>query len=101
MKKRLKKIHIFLFIAISLFIVALPAYLHCTNLSEANSFFPDLIFENPDQENGLADYENELKVFGLTGFSIISLPGTNLFEQSSHFFSQVFSLRHKTLVLLC
>ena len=101
MKKRFKSIQIFLVIAISLFILAFPAYLRCTNLSETKFASSDLGFENPDQENGLPDNENELKVFGPTAFFTIFLLGTNLFEQSSHLFSQALSLRQKTFVLRC
>ena len=101
MKKRFKSIQMFLVIAISLFILALPAYLRCTNLSETKFASSDLSFEKPDQENGPSDYGNELKVFGPTALSITFLPGTNLFEQSSHSFSQALSLHQKTFVPLC
>jgi hypothetical protein len=101
MKKRFKRIKILLVIAISLFILALPAYLRCTNLSETKFFSSDLSFENPDQENGLSDNENELKVFGPTALFTVFLPGTNFSEQSSHLFSQVLSLRQKNFVLRC
>jgi len=101
MKKRFKNTQIFLAMAISFFIFALPAYLRCTNLSEANFVSFDLSFENPDQENGLPDNENKLKVFGQTTFSILFLQGINLFEQSFRLFSQAVSLHQKTFVLLC
>jgi hypothetical protein len=101
MKKRLKIIQIFLVIPISLFILALPAYLRCTNLSATKFASSDLGFENPDQENGLPDNENELKVFRPAAFFTIFLLGTNLSEQSSHFFSQTLSLCQKTFVLRC
>jgi hypothetical protein len=101
MKKRLERFQVFLVIAVSFFILAFPAYLHCNNLSEADFLSSDLSFENPDQQNGPSDYGNELKVFGPTAFFIIFLTGTNLFEQSSHSFSQAPSLRQKTLVLRC
>jgi hypothetical protein len=101
MKKRFKSIQIFLVIAISLFILALPAYLRCTNLSETKFASSDLGFENPGQENGLPDNGNELKVFRPTAFSTTFLLSTNLFEQSSHLFSQALSLRQTTFVLRC
>jgi len=101
MKKRFKRIQFILVIAISLFILALPAYLRCTNLSETKFATSDLGFENPGQENGLPDNENELKVFGPTAFFIIFLLGTNPFEQYSQLFFQVLSLRKKTFVLRC
>jgi len=101
MKKRFKNIQIFLVMAISFFIFALPAYLRCANFSEANFVSADLSFEKPDQENGPSDYGNELMLFGSTAFSITFPPGTNLFEHSSHSFSQALSLHQKTFVLLC
>ena len=101
MKKRFKSIQIFLVIAISFFILALPAYLRCTSFSETKFASSDLGFENPGQENGLPDNGNELKVFGPSAFSTTFLLSTNLFERSSHLFSQALSLRQKTFVLRC
>jgi flagellar basal body-associated protein FliL len=101
MKKRFKSIQIFLVIAISLFILALPAYLRCTNLSQTKSVSSDLSFENPDQEEALPDNEKQLKVFGPTAFFTTFLLSTNLFDRSSHLFSQALSLRQKTFVLRC
>jgi hypothetical protein len=100
-KKRFKNIQIFLVMAISLFILALPAYLRCTNLSETKFISFDLSFENSDQKDGPLDNENELKVFGPPASFAILLLGTNLFERSSHLFSQAFSLGQKTFVLRC
>lgn len=101
MKKWFKGIQIFVVLTISFFILALPAYLHCTKLSEANFVSSDLSFENPDRQNELSDYENELRVFGPSAFSIIFLPRTNLLQQSSHFFPQALSLRQKPFILRC
>ncbi len=101
MKKRFKRIQISLVIAISLFILALPAYLRCTNLSETKFASSDLGFENPGQENGLPDNENELKVFGPTAFFTIFLLSTDLFEQSPHLFPRPLSLCQKTSILRC
>jgi hypothetical protein len=101
MKKRFKNIQIFLVMAISFFIFALPAYLRYANFSEANFVSSDLSFEKPDQENGPSDYGNELIVFGPTAFSIIFLPGTNLLRQSFHFFSQALSPCQKPFILRC
>lgn len=101
MKKRFKTPQMFLVIAISFFVLTLPAHLRCTKSSEANFVSSDLSFENPDQQNELSDYENELEVFGPSAFCIIFLPGTNLSEQSCHFFPQALSLSQKTLILRC
>ena len=101
MKKRFKGIEILLIIAISLFILALPAYLGCTHLSQTKFVSSDLGFENPDQEEGLPDNEKKLKVYEPSAFLIIFLLGTNLFEQSSYLFPQALSLRQRIVVLLC
>jgi len=101
MKKRFKGIEIFLVIAISLFILALPAYLRCTQLSQTKFVSSDLSFENPGQEEGLPDNEKELKVYGPSALLIIFLLGTNLFEQSSYLFSRALSLRQRIVVLRC
>jgi hypothetical protein len=101
MKKRLKRIQIFLGIAISLFILALPAYLRCTQLSQSKFVSSDLSFEDSGQEEGLPDSEKELKVYGSSALLIIFDLGTNLFEQSFHLFSQTLSLHQKTFVLRC
>jgi hypothetical protein len=101
MKKRLRRIQIFLVIAISLLFLALPTYLYCTNLSQTKSVSSDLTFENQDQEEGLADNEKELQVYGSSALLIIFDLGTNLFEQSFHLFSQTLSLDQKPFVLRC
>ncbi len=92
---------IFLVIAFSFFIMALPAYLRHTNLSETKFASSDLGFENPDQENRVPDNEKELKAFGPTGLFTIFILGTHLSERPSHLFSQILSLRQKNLVLRC
>jgi hypothetical protein len=101
MKKRFKGIQIFLVIAISLFILALPAYLRCTRLSQTKFVSSDLSFANPVQEEGLPDNEKELKVYGPSILLIIFLLGTNLFELSFHLFPKIISLRQRIVVLRC
>ena len=101
MKKRFKGIQIFLIIAISVFILALPAYLRCTHLSQSKFGSSDLSFENSGQEEGLPDSEKELKTYGSSALLISFDLRTNLFEHSSHFFPQRLSLHQKTLVLRC
>ena len=91
----------FLVIAISFFILAPPACLRYTQLSDAKFLSSDIGFENPDRENRMPDHEDDWKGFSPMAFSILSLLGTHLFEQSSHFFPQPFSLRHKTFGLRC
>jgi hypothetical protein len=101
MKKRFKGIQILLAITISLFILALPAYLSCTYLSQTKFVSSDLGFENPDQEEGLPDHEKESKVYGSSASLILSLLGANLFERSSYLFPQAPSLHQRIAVLRC
>ncbi|MGZ3513840.1 MAG: hypothetical protein ACXU93_07825 [Thermodesulfobacteriota bacterium] len=99
MKKIFGSIQIFLVIAVSLLILALPAYLHCIQMSQIRFVSPELSFENPGQE-GLADSEKELKVYGSNAFLIMLLSGTDLFEPSAYF-SQALSLQQRIIVLRC
>jgi hypothetical protein len=101
MKKKFKGIQIFLVIAVSVFILALPAYLRCTQLSQIKFVSSDLSFETPVQEEGVPDNEKELKVYGPSTLLIIFLLGTNLFELSLHLFPQVHSLHQRIVVLRC
>jgi hypothetical protein len=101
MKKRLKRIQTFLGIAISLFILVLPAYLRCTQLSQSKFPSSDLSFESAGQEEGLPDSQKELKVYGSSALLIIFDLSANLFEQSPHLSSQTISLCQKMGVLRC
>ena len=101
MKKRFKRIQIYLIIAISLFILASPVYLRCTMLSQAKFISSDLSFENADQEKGLPDNEKELKGYGPSTLLITFLGDANLFDQFSHLFPCSPSFRQKTPVLRC
>ena len=101
MKKRFKRIHIFLVIAISLFVLALPIYLRCPQFSKTKVVPSNLSFETPNQDEGLPDQEKELKVYGPSTLFVMFLLGIHLFGQSSHFFPRSLALRQKTLVLRC
>jgi hypothetical protein len=101
MKKRLKRIQIFLGIAISLFILALPVYLRCTQLSQSKFVSSDLSFENSGQEEWMRESGKELKGYRSSALLIIFDSGTNLFEQSFHLLSQALSLHQETFVLRC
>jgi hypothetical protein len=101
MKKIFKGIQILPVIVISLFILALPAYLRCSQPSQTKFVSSDLGFENPDQKEGLPDNEKELKGHGPSTVLIMFLLGSNPFEQSSYLFSQVLSLRQRVVVLRC
>jgi len=101
MKRRFERIQILLVIAISLLILAHPAYLRCARLSQTKFVSADLSFENSDQEERLLDSEKELKVFGSSAFLIIFRMGTRLFEKSSHLFFQTLPLHERIVVLRC
>ena len=101
MKKRSKRIQIFLGIAISFFILALPAYLRCTQILQCKFVSSDLGFESPDREEGLPDNEKELRVFGQGAFPINFLVSISLFEQSFYLLPQALSLRQRIIVLRC
>ena len=101
MKNRFKRIQILPVIAISLFILALPAYLHCTRPLQTKFVSSDLSFENPDQNEGLLDNEKELKGYGPSALFMTFLLGGIRFEHSSYLFSQVLSLRQRIVVLRC
>jgi hypothetical protein len=101
MKERFKGIQIFLVIAISLFILAFPAYLRCNELSQIKFIRSDLSFEDPDQEEELSNKEKELKGFVPTAFFTVFLLGIKLLDPSSHLFPLSLSLRQETLILRC
>jgi hypothetical protein len=101
MKKRYKRIQIFLVIAISLFFLAFPAYLRCTELSQTKFVSSDLSFANLDQEERPPDNEKELEGFGLSIMLMMSFGATNLFQHSPHLLPRLLSFHQKTAVLRC
>ncbi len=88
-------------IATPFFILALPAYLHCTQLLQSKFVSSDLAFENQGQGEGLSDSEKELKVFGSSALLIRFDLCTDPFEHPSHLFSQPLSAHQKMFVLRC
>jgi hypothetical protein len=101
MKKRFKQIELFLVVAISAFIFAFPAYLHCTDLSGDRIFSTDLSFENSDQVDGSPNEWNQLKASVSVILPNRSLQDINLFPQLSHLFFRTLSNRQEIFVLLC
>jgi hypothetical protein len=101
MRKKFESMQFFVVIAISLFILAVPAYFRCTSLSEARFVSFDLSFENPDQKDGSLGNENGWKVFAPAAFFMVFLLGTNLFERICHLFLEAFPLLQKAFVLRC
>ena len=100
MKRTFDGIQVFLIVAVSLFILTLPAYLRYTQLSQMKFVSSDLGFENPDQVEGLADSEKELDAYGLSAFLFVFHLATHLFEHSPFFF-QTLSLQQGAVVLRC
>jgi len=87
--------------AISLFILVLPAYLHCAQPSQTKFLSSDLSFENPDEKEGLPDNEKEWKGYGPSTLLIMFLLGSNPIEQSCDLFSQVLSPSQRIVILRC
>ena len=101
MKKRFEWVEIFLVIAISVFILAHPAYLCCAKLLQTKFTPSDLSFENPDQEDRLPDNEKELKMYGPSTLLIMFLLGMTLFNQPFYLSRQALSFRQRIVVLRC
>lgn len=99
MKKRLTGIRILPAIAISLSLLAFPAYLRGTRPSGMKFVSADLSFENSDQKEGLAEHDTEWKGYGLQILLVMFLLGAMLFEHSCFLFPPVLSF-HQTLVVL-
>jgi hypothetical protein len=99
MKRKL--IQISLVIVICAFTLLFPAYIRCSNLAGAKLLSTDLSFENPDQEDVFFGQQNESKTFFSIVFLIELPPGTNLFDQISHFCSLTSFLDQKTSILRC
>lgn len=101
MKKRLKRIQVFLVIVISFFVLGFTAYFHYCNLAGVDFHSPDLSFENPDQDNLLIDHLNELKIFGSNGLSDVFLLTRNILEQLPLIGFEKPSLEQNTVTLRC
>ncbi len=100
MRKKFKGIEISLVVAISLLILALPAYIRCTHLAHTKFVSSDLSFENPVQEEGIPDNQKELKVYGAITFLIMFLL-VNKICQTSFPFPQASSARQRIIILRC
>jgi len=99
MKKKLTKDC--LVIAISFFILVLPAYLRFSSLSEIDLFSTDLNFENSDQDDQFDDQRHEPDTFLFNLFPVKSLPGVNFLKDSYKLFSAIPSGAHKIFILRC
>jgi hypothetical protein len=92
---------IFLFIVISVFIVAGPAYFRYSNLKRVKLLSTDLGFESLEEEDILIDRQKQSKVFISSVFSNLSHLGTNVFEDISCFSYPTFSLNQTSTILRC
>lgn len=100
MKIRLKKIQIYLAIAIFLNIL-FPAFINYYDLTQASFFLSILIFENPDQETASGDYLYRSIVFETNSFPMIFPPVANLFDPLSNSSFQISSPDQETFLLRC
>lgn len=100
MKVRLKKIQIYLVIAI-LFNILFPAFIDHCDLVKDSFFLSIIIFENPEQEAASTDYLNRSVKFGAKSFSIMFPPVASLFGPLSNSFFQIASLGQETFLLRC
>jgi len=62
MKRKLKTLQVFLFIAGFFFIVGFSAFFYCCNLAKLDFRFQDLSLENPEEDNTGINYVYALKI---------------------------------------
>jgi hypothetical protein len=74
MQRRLKTLHVFLFIAASFFVLGFSAYFYCCNLARLDFRSPDVSLENPEEDNTGVNHIDALKISRLNGcFGVILL----------------------------
>ena len=96
------RVHIFLRLAMSFFILVFPFYLGCSYFAEDNPFSPDLGSENRDQDGQFVDQQHDGSNAFLLTFSPFGLhPEADVFRHSLYFFSQTPSLIQENLILRC
>jgi hypothetical protein len=82
MKRRLKTLQVFLFIAAFFLVLGFSAYFYCCNLAGLDFRSPDLSLENPEQENTpVNNHIYELKASGSNGWLDVLLLIKNLPNQ--------------------
>ena len=101
MKRKFKRVHIFLFIAISFSTPVFLAYSHYVTLLEVDFLSIDLNFENSDQENLSFSYHSKSKILGSGSFTAGPLLENILFEPTFRCSSKTHSPDQKTLILRC
>ena len=92
---------VFLAIAISLFILAFPAYRRFNKLSHIKFVRTVLSFEYSGQAEESSKGKKESKGFGLTAFCTVFLLGIKLLNQSLHTVSLPIFLPQEIFVLRC
>jgi hypothetical protein len=100
-KSKLKGTRIFLGIAISLWLVLFPAYLHFYHLVEADFLSPTPNWENPDQEGLIVSLEKKGKILGFTLSPVVLFPETFPFNELLNFSFQGNSYDARGLILRC
>ncbi len=89
-------------VAISFFILVFPFYPFCSYFAEANPFFTDLGFENPDRDDQLFGHQQDgSRAFALTFFLFRFIPKVHVFERSLYRSSQPPSVNQENLTLRC
>ena len=99
MRKKCKKVSI-LAVIFSLWVPLFIGYLNYDGYGEVDLLSPNLIFENPDQENLLVD-QGKGKVFvtGLDSFGILEM--SNISDPYLHFLLPSVSLAPLSVPLRC
>jgi hypothetical protein len=100
MKVRLKKIQIYLVIAI-FFNILFPTFMDYCDLMKDSFFLSIIIFENPEQETASIDYLNRSVVFEANRFSIMFPPVASLFDLSTNSSFQMACFDQETFLLRC
>ena len=99
MKRRLTQIVLVVFITLSMSL--LLAYRDYCDLAEADFLSCNMRFENPDQENLLADQQIESKVFISSGFSLVIHGIIDLSRHLPRLTFERSSFDQKTSILRC
>jgi len=99
-KRKYRKLSV-LAIAFSLWLPLYTGYLYYEGLGEVDLLSPNLIFENPDQENLPADQQSKGKTF-LTNLDLLgNLEQSSFSESLVHFSLGTVSLFQSSLPLRC
>ena len=101
MRKRFSAVQVFLAIAISLSILAFPAYRRFNKLAHIKFVRSVLSFEYPGQTEESSKEKKESKGFGLTAFCTVFLLGIKILNQSLDLVSLPIFLPQEVFILRC